>query len=75
MQEQKISIGPILILHYEESLVLSNLNLKIFRFHGVRPAIHAGKIPLVFFFTFSYLFPRVQYSMFAPKSEAMSKPV
>ena len=38
-QQQQISIGPILFLCYEESLVSSNLNSKLFRFHGVRPNI------------------------------------
>jgi len=33
---KKISIGPILFLGYEESLVSSNLNSKQLRFHGVR---------------------------------------
>ena len=33
------SIGPILFLHYEESLVSSNLNSKLFRFHCVRPKL------------------------------------
>ena len=37
MQQTKISIGPILFLYYEESLVSSNLNSKQLRFHGVRP--------------------------------------
>ena len=36
-QQTKISIGPILFLCYEESLVRSNLNSKQIRFHGVRP--------------------------------------
>ena len=36
-QQTKISIGPILFFYYEESLVSSNLNQKIFRFHCVRP--------------------------------------
>ena len=33
----QISIGSILFLYYEESLVSSNLNSKQLRFHGVRP--------------------------------------
>ena len=36
MQQKKISIGPILLLYYEESLVSPNLNSKQLRFHGVR---------------------------------------
>ena len=36
-QQKKISIGPILFLCYEESLVSSNLNSKLLRFHCVRP--------------------------------------
>ena len=30
---------PILFLYYEESLVSSNLNSKLFRFHCVRPTL------------------------------------
>jgi hypothetical protein len=30
----------ILFLYYEESLISSNLNSKLFRFHGVRPNVH-----------------------------------
>ena len=33
-------IGPILFLYYEESLVSSNLNSNLFRFHCVRPTVH-----------------------------------
>ena len=36
-QQNFFSIGPILFLYYEESLVSSNLNSKLFRFHCVRP--------------------------------------
>ena len=39
MQQTKISIGPILFLYYEESLVSSNLNSKQLRFHGVNPNV------------------------------------
>ena len=35
-QQTKISIGPILFLYYEESLVSSNLNSKV-RFYGAYP--------------------------------------
>ena len=34
-QPNKISIGPILFVYYEESLVLSNLNSKLVGFHSV----------------------------------------
>ena len=33
-------IGPILFLYYEESLVLSNLNSNLLRFHCAHPTIH-----------------------------------
>ena len=36
-QQTKISIEPILFLHYEESLVSSNLNSKQLWFHGAHP--------------------------------------
>jgi hypothetical protein len=39
MQQKKFSIGPILFLYYEESLVSSNLNSKQLRFHCVRPNV------------------------------------
>ena len=39
-RNKKNSIGPILFLYYEESLVSSNLNSKLFRFHCVRPNLH-----------------------------------
>ena len=39
MQQQKNSTGPILFLYYEESLVSSNLNSKLFGFHCVRPNV------------------------------------
>ena len=38
-QKTKISIRPILFLYYEESLVSSILNSKLFRFHCVRPSL------------------------------------
>ena len=41
---QKNSIGPILFLYYEEILVLSNLNSKLFRFYCVRPNVHMCSI-------------------------------
>ncbi len=40
---KKNSIGPILFLYYEESLVSSNLNSKQLRFHCVRPNVHTAK--------------------------------
>jgi hypothetical protein len=41
-QQTKISIGPILFLYYEESLVSSNLNSKQLRFHGAHPNVHTN---------------------------------
>ena len=38
--QQKKSIGPILFLYYEESLVSSNLNSKVPLTYSVRPNIH-----------------------------------
>ena len=35
----KISIGPILFLYYEESLVSSNLNSNLHRFHCAHPNV------------------------------------
>ena len=40
---KKNYIGPILFLYYEECLVLSNLNSKLFRFHCVRPNVDVKK--------------------------------
>ena len=37
-------IGPIFFLYYEESLVSSNLNSKLFRFHCVRPKLDTHKL-------------------------------
>ena len=37
VQQKKIQNGPIVFLYYEVSLVSSNLNSKLLRFHGVRP--------------------------------------
>ena len=42
MQQKCFSIRPILFLYYEESLVSSNLNSKLFRFHCVRPNLHSN---------------------------------
>ena len=39
-QQTKISIGPILFLYYEESLVSSNSNSKQLRFHGAHQKIY-----------------------------------
>jgi hypothetical protein len=44
-QQTKISIGPILFLYYEESLVSSNLNSKQLWFHGAHPT--ASNIPQI----------------------------
>ena len=40
--QQKKLMRPILFLYYEESLVSSNLNSKLLRFHSVRPNVQAG---------------------------------
>ena len=42
-QQKIISIGPILFLCYEESLVSSNLNSKQLRFHGAHPSLDPKK--------------------------------
>ena len=41
-------MGPILFVEYEESLVSSNFNSNLFRFHSAHPNLHA-------FFIFGYL--------------------
>ena len=46
VRTQKKIIGPILVLCYEESLVLSNLNSNLLRFHCAHPNIHVFKIPV-----------------------------
>ena len=33
-------MGPILFLYYEECLVSTNLNSKLFWFHSIRPNLH-----------------------------------
>ena len=40
MQQKKTLIGPILFLYYEESLVSSNLNSKLLRFHCAHSNLH-----------------------------------
>ena len=45
MQQKKISMGPILFLYYEESLVSSNLNSKLFWFHSAHPNVNGGCYP------------------------------
>ena len=45
----------LLYLYYEESLVSSNLNSKLFRFHCVRPNLHTVKIILYIDFRFGSL--------------------
>ena len=37
-------MGPILFLYYEESLVSSNLNSKLLRFHCAHPTVHLKKL-------------------------------
>jgi hypothetical protein len=37
-------MGPILFLYYEESLVSSNLNSKLFRFHSAHPKLYTPPI-------------------------------
>ena len=39
-QQKEFLMEPNLFLYYEESLVSSNLNLKLLRFHSVRPNDH-----------------------------------
>ena len=43
-QQTKISIGQILFLYFEESLVSSNLNSKQLRFHGAHPRVHRREL-------------------------------
>ena len=38
--QQKKIIGPILFLYHEESLVSSNLNSNLLRFHCAHPNLH-----------------------------------
>ena len=38
--ENKFQFGPILFLHYEVSLVSSNLNSNLHRFHCAHPNVH-----------------------------------
>ena len=42
MQQNKILIGPILFLYYEECLASSNLNSKLLRFHFAHPNIYTS---------------------------------
>ena len=42
-QQTKISIGPILFLYHEESLVSSNLDSKQLKFHGAHPNVYGKK--------------------------------
>ena len=41
-RNKKNLIRPILFLYYEESLVSSNLNSNLLRFHCVRPNVHTA---------------------------------
>jgi hypothetical protein len=43
--QQKKSIGPILFLYYEESLVSSNLNSNLLRFHCAHPNVYTTVLP------------------------------
>ena len=49
MQQKTISMGPILFLYYEESLVSSNLNSKLFRFHSAHPNLHIWTLMSIFY--------------------------
>ena len=53
---QKNSIGSILFLYYEEILVSSNLNSKLFRFYCVRPNVYIFNIIIIRFLLFVKLF-------------------
>ena len=46
-QQNKISIRPILFLYYEESLISSNLNSKLFRFHCVGPNVGCSYVDIL----------------------------
>ena len=48
MATKRISIGPILFLYYEKSLVSSNLNSKQLRFHGAHPNVRTAELFLAF---------------------------
>ena len=45
---QKKSIGPILFLYYEESLVSSNLNSNLLRFHCAHPNVCFKNVNIIF---------------------------
>ena len=49
-EQNIVLIRPILFLHYEESLVSSNLNSNLLRFHCAHPNVHIKKSYLVSFF-------------------------
>ena len=50
MQQKKNSIGPILFLYYDKSLVSSNLNSNLLRFHRAHPNVHSeSKQPVLDF--------------------------
>ena len=51
---KKKSIWPIVFLYYEERLVWSNLNSKLFRFNCVRPSVHSSLYKSSFFFLHSF---------------------
>ena len=49
MEQKKISIGPILFLYYEESLLSSNLNSNLLRFHCAHPNVPMYHILKLFY--------------------------
>ena len=56
---KKNLMGPILFLYYEESLVSSNLNSKLFWFHCVRPNVHTMYGKKNVWHTVKYCFPKI----------------
>ena len=46
--QTKISIGPILFLYYEESLVSSNFNSTLLKFHCAHPNVNPNNILMSF---------------------------
>ena len=52
---KKKSIGPILFLYYEESLVSSNFDSKQLWFHGVRPSVHTVTYKVLFIILGGYI--------------------
>ena len=64
VQQTKISIGPILFLYYQESLVSSNLNSKQLWFHGVRLL----KWPCHFLKSWALLSNKIKATKYDPKA-------